>query len=485
MTKFPNIPNKDITYFGYRAEPYFASEFICGGLSSKVNSKKYLKLKNTVKLFQVNFDFFNYQPSVEKFSKELLHNIKTKDKSYIQNIVKNCFFKGKSLIKTSRQIYKQSAGKNLSNEKLISLLEKYSKIAYEYCIFYTVAWFEKPERNLAQILAKKYSKNQTGFEKLYSIICTPSRETAAEHEQDAFLRLAQNKIKFNKLQLNKLAELHAQKFGWLSVRYFIGEPWKAGDILKRLKAIDHNKAQNLLQNRLLQRKTINQALQKAMGKMNAKDKGLIDQIREVIFLRTQRSDFFHHSSFYMQPFLRKAAEKLKVNYLDLLNFSHIEILNALKGTFDVNPHIIPRRECFLGFYDETGLVLEGKTAKEYIAKRPSLQRKFEPQTSVTGNTANPGIITGKAKIVMSNKDLVKVKKGDILITTMTTPNYISAMELASAFVTDEGGILCHAAIISREMKKPCVIGTKIATKILKDGMMVEVNANTGIIKIIK
>jgi pyruvate,water dikinase len=68
---------------------------------------------------------------------------------------------------------------------------------------------------------------------------------------------------------------------------------------------------------------------------------------------------------------------------------------------------------------------------------------------------------------------------------MTTPDYVSAMKLASAFVTDEGGIMCHAAIIARELKKPCIIGTKIATKVLKDGDLVEVDADRGVVTIIK
>ena len=68
---------------------------------------------------------------------------------------------------------------------------------------------------------------------------------------------------------------------------------------------------------------------------------------------------------------------------------------------------------------------------------------------------------------------------------MTTPDMVPIMKKAAAFVTDEGGITCHAAIVSREMKKPCIIGTKIATKILHDGQLVEVDANRGIVKIIK
>ena len=65
---------------------------------------------------------------------------------------------------------------------------------------------------------------------------------------------------------------------------------------------------------------------------------------------------------------------------------------------------------------------------------------------------------------------------------MTTPDMIMVMHKAAAFVTDEGGITCHAAIVSREMKKPCIVGTKIATKVLKDGDMVEVDATDGTVK---
>ena len=76
----------------------------------------------------------------------------------------------------------------------------------------------------------------------------------------------------------------------------------------------------------------------------------------------------------------------------------------------------------------------------------------------------------------------KVNEGDILVSVATTPSIIMAMKKAAAFVTDEGGLTCHAAIVAREMKKPCVIGTKIATKVFKDGDVVEVDAERGIVR---
>ncbi|MFA6100167.1 MAG: PEP-utilizing enzyme [Patescibacteria group bacterium] len=105
--------------------------------------------------------------------------------------------------------------------------------------------------------------------------------------------------------------------------------------------------------------------------------------------------------------------------------------------------------------------------------------------SIHGQSASNGVAKGHVKIILTSKDLGKVTEGDILVSPMTRPDFLPAMKIASAFVTDEGGITCHAAIVSREMNKPCVIGTKIATKVLHDGDEVEVDATSGVVNILK
>ena len=130
------------------------------------------------------------------------------------------------------------------------------------------------------------------------------------------------------------------------------------------------------------------------------------------------------------------------------------------------------------------LAFSGKEVDK-VRKFYGLSDTIKNLTVITGQTANRGIATGKAKIVIDNSQLKKVFKNDILVAPMTTPDFVPAMEKAAAFVTDEGGILCHAAIVGREMNKPCIIGTKIATKVLKDGDLVEVDADKGIVKILK
>lgn len=89
------------------------------------------------------------------------------------------------------------------------------------------------------------------------------------------------------------------------------------------------------------------------------------------------------------------------------------------------------------------------------------------------------------KIVLSSIDMNKVDKGDIIVATMTTPDYAPVMSKAIGFITDEGGVTSHAAIVAREMNKPCIVDTKIATKIFHDGDLVEVDADKGMVKIIK
>ncbi|MDO8566196.1 MAG: PEP-utilizing enzyme [Candidatus Moranbacteria bacterium] len=104
---------------------------------------------------------------------------------------------------------------------------------------------------------------------------------------------------------------------------------------------------------------------------------------------------------------------------------------------------------------------------------------------VKGICASPGKVTGRAVVVMHPDEFHKVKKGDVLFTMMTRPEYLPVMQLAAAFVTDEGGITSHAAIVAREMKKPCIIATKIGTKVVKDGDLVEVDADKGIVRILE
>lgn len=111
-------------------------------------------------------------------------------------------------------------------------------------------------------------------------------------------------------------------------------------------------------------------------------------------------------------------------------------------------------------------------------------KKFD-SAILQGSIAQKGIARGFVRRVMGHKQIGEFKQGEILVSSMTIPDFLPAMKKAAAIVTNEGGVLCHAAILARELQKPCIIGTKFATHILRDGDYIEVDANNGIIKFLK
>jgi phosphoenolpyruvate synthase len=119
----------------------------------------------------------------------------------------------------------------------------------------------------------------------------------------------------------------------------------------------------------------------------------------------------------------------------------------------------------------------------------SKQSRQEPVTATTGErkvivkglAASPGIAMGKARVLLDIKDAKEFKKGEILVTRMTDPDWVPVMKVASAIITDEGGITSHAAIVSRELGIPAIVGTKDATKLLRTGQEITVDATRGVV----
>ncbi|MEM3074633.1 MAG: phosphoenolpyruvate synthase [Candidatus Pacearchaeota archaeon] len=120
-----------------------------------------------------------------------------------------------------------------------------------------------------------------------------------------------------------------------------------------------------------------------------------------------------------------------------------------------------------------------------VQSRPITTKIKDSEKKISGNLileglgASPGVRIGKVKIINSMSDLDKVEKGDILVTKMTNPDMVVTMAKANAIVTDEGGITSHAAIVSREMGIPAVVGTGNATEVLKDGQIITVDGSNG------
>lgn len=158
-------------------------------------------------------------------------------------------------------------------------------------------------------------------------------------------------------------------------------------------------------------------------------------------------------------------------------------LEALIGLDDLdnpNPRVLKNRENDFFCAENKYLSVDFDAFQETHPAYNFLIDKVAPnQRVITGTIAFRGRVQGEVQVLTRKKDVNNFKEGNILVAPMTTPHYLPAMKKAKAFITDEGGVTCHAAIVSRELKTPCIIGTKIATEVLKDGDMVEVDANQG------
>jgi phosphohistidine swiveling domain-containing protein len=241
-----------------------------------------------------------------------------------------------------------------------------------------------------------------------------------------------------------------KKYAWMRSRDGFARPYKLSELVEhkaQLKPLKHHRYPVIPRPLIL----------------------LYQQARELVYLRTKRTDVFYELLFWARPIFKEAARNHGLSFQDLKYFSFNSLVLG-------RPHRYGRNISCLDF-DGDFIIIDGPV----LTKKTQL----EALTDIKGTIAQPGKVRGRVVVVNKVSETIKVKPGNILVTYMTSPDFLPAMKKAVAFVTDEGGLTCHAAIIAREMKKPCVIGTKIATRVLKDGDLVEVDADKGVVRIIK
>ncbi len=124
-------------------------------------------------------------------------------------------------------------------------------------------------------------------------------------------------------------------------------------------------------------------------------------------------------------------------------------------------------------------VLQSRAITTLGKKDEAPTEEIKGESIAQGMAASPGVGTGIVKVVHGMEEISKIEKGDVLVTSMTNPDMVPAMKKAVAIVTDEGGLTCHAAIVSRELGVPCIVGTGNITKLVKDGDTISVDASHG------
>jgi phosphohistidine swiveling domain-containing protein len=344
-------------------------------------------------------------------------------------------------------------------------------------------------------LLKKKGKNLASC---LPILTAPVDQSFATEESISFLKLLEKVQKDDRLRtavsekdMDKIKEnrpffkalqQHVKSYFWTQNSYLRTLYLDESSVITRLNHALHIDAASEIQRTLAIPDTARKQKQALSEELGIKDDlKLVLRLVEIYALwMDNRKKYNLIADHYVMLFLDELCRRKSYNKDDWTGLIPSEFVAALKGDIDAKEIAERSRESFLIYTPGDLEILAGKDAEALFN---SLQKEADENViDFRGTCASPGKATGKVKIVMASKDINKMQEGDILVSSMTRPEVVPAMEKAAAIVTDEGGITCHAAIVSRELGIPCVVGTNIATRVLKDGDSVEVNANHGLIR---
>jgi len=498
---------------------YFADECLTKDIK-KICGKK---ISQVILEFKKNHIFCYYIPEeMDKIGEILWRKIR-KDKEFYKLTSKRIKEFARKLISFCQKVSAKKLSL-LSNKDLLNIYLNYRKIMREMRIwgwipvlidgvnipFLSNYCLEKLSKEI-----KEKSKDSNIEEKLpeyFSILTAPDKPSEVKQEEiDRLNLLVEIKKKYPKIfkiflnqPVSKVLEIikknpllyqqietHRKKYEWLPYAY-IGPVMSIENVLNLMQESLKN---NPFPSKELQKikryyKNLPQKRKEIIKKyrISRELQYLLNIARYFMWLKDWRKGVYQKSYVLMDPIIEEIAKRLKLEIIDVKYLSSSEIKRyLLEGSISKQQiKKIKQRKTYCVAVIKNGIakVLEGKEALQFIKKHIKKEKK-EKQKKLRGMIAFSGKARGVAKIIAVVKDLEKMKEGDILISPATNPDLISAMKKASAIVTDSGGITCHAAIVSRELKIPCIVGTKIATKAIKDGDIVEVDANKGIVRIIE
>lgn len=366
-------------------------------------------------------------------------------------------------------------------------------------------YVEMGENNYSLIVEKELSPLLSKFGEpglVFSRLLSPTKTTYLRSEMEATWQLLANwqggyeKLTFLRkanswqdLPFRQRRELQSlsKRFGWLQY-YYDGQAASPEYYFELLKGRWKMKAAKVLLTHKREREELRAWQKKVEKTLSAADRRRVTLLRDFSLIKELRKEMqIYYLNYTMSPWFAELGRRLFCSQTQAKYLTSQEIRDFLYKKKKPNVASLAERYRFSAYSTVNGKdkVSVGVQANAFLKmmKIPSL--KMPAVDSISGQVAYPGKTKGLVKIVNAVADIKKFQAGDILVSFSTNPSLVPAMNRAAAIITNTGGITCHAAIVSREMKKPCIIGTKIATRILKDGDLVEVDADKGVVRLIK
>jgi len=424
----------------------------------------------------LNADIY-YPEYFFKFGEYLCNRLKREPK-YIELIISNTEQTGRELQKISREIEEKNYS-NASENELLEDLKRYAQAYERYMpalgIFSVI---DSLETMLREALEKAFGDSEKTRE-YFKAVSLPLKKNFHGLEEREFLEIAVQAQKEGITQrVKERLKKHVREFGWLGTRYGSLNAWTLNQLFERLKTeLKKGDLEEKLRKTIDEEKKHAEKVAYAKRALRKEDRHLVKAVQESVYYRTHRTDLMNKTFYEIRNLLLELAKKKGLKYEELLYCTIKEVLSREIPSKQV---LQKRMKNFaLVEIGEKQIVLTGSEAKKLCNQ---FEEKLLKAGELKGKTACTGKARGVCKIILKKSDYGKFQEGDVLVTSMTTPEMMPLLKKASAFLTDEGGITCHAAIVSRELNKPCIIGTKIATRVFKDGDVVEVDAGKGVVK---
>jgi phosphohistidine swiveling domain-containing protein len=381
--------------------------------------------------------------------------------------------------------------KSLTSEKLLDLYNKwYQGYLAEYGISigiqdaFSMHASEFLEPQIKQALKDKDVKDKDIDEK-YLLLISPVEESFVAREHRDRLVILKD-LKMGK-DVSKSLDEHTNKYHWIQNNYAKDLNLSTDYFKEQLDEIaDKNPAEELikLDNDL---EELKEKKKKLIEKLELdQPTNILIRISEVFaYVQDERKKYVLMASHYQNIFMTEFGKRLGLSKKHM-EYTYIhELENLLKAKNIDTTEFEKRRSGVLVIQTLDGYEIISGDLAQQIHDTVFVEKNLGEVSEIKGSVASKGKATGKVKIIQTTHDMINMSEGDILVASMTRPETVPAMKKAAAIVTDEGGVTSHAAIVSRELDIPCIIGTKIATKILQDGDEVEVDADKGVVRIIK
>lgn len=335
--------------------------------------------------------------------------------------------------------------------------------------------------DLSSLIQKKKMADVTDKMAILSVNEDLTRVEEENKSMQAILEtVKKNKNWQTNSHINNLINSHLEKFSGMTVRAMRGQFMTKDEVIQRLKENLKNGKNFFSKNVINDRKTVQNIFKQYH--FNAFEKEFIAFVKEANFLRTHILDMYHWLSQNFMMIFDKIGAPHGYKGFDFRNMMPEEIIAWYYGKSKFK-----KREdgkwLWYRFGDERKVIDSPKEIEKALQQFVLPDKQADTSLcQVKGTVAYAGTVKAPARILKNISEVNKVCAGDVIICPMTWPSLIIALEKAAAFVTDEGGVLCHAAILARELKKPCITGTKNATVLFHDGEMVEVDGQTGIVR---